>query len=104
MGRTHRFEDLARIPLPGDNCAIATRGLEAGTRLTKDGQTLHIASAILVGHRFALESIAEGQPLFSWGLPFGYATRSIRPGEYVFNPGMVQEMSYRELDYPVSER
>ena len=103
MELTQRFEDVARIPLPGDNCAIATRGLEAGTGLTKGDETVHLASAILVGHRFALESIAEGQPLFSWGLPFGYATRDIRPGEYVFNPGMVQEMSCRELDYPVSE-
>ena len=103
MGSTLPFEEAARIPLPGDNCAIATRGLEAGTRLTKGGETLHITSAVLLGHRFALESIAEGQPLFSWGLPFGYATRAIGPGEYVFNPGMVQEMSYRELDYPVSE-
>ena len=103
MGLTLRFEDVARIPLPGDNCAIATRGLEAGTRMTKGGRTLHIDSAILVGHRFAVESIAEGEPLFSWGLPFGYTTRNIRPGEYVFNPGMAQEMAYRELDYPVSE-
>ncbi len=100
---TFRFKEAARIPLPGDNCAIATRGLEAGTRLTKNDETLHIASAILIGHRFALESIAQGQPLLSWGLPFGYATRDIRPGEYIFNPGMAQEMSYRELDYPVSE-
>ena len=100
---TFRFQEAARIPLPGDNCAIATRGLEAGTRLTKNDETLHIASAILIGHRFALESIAQGQPLLSWGLPFGYATRDIRPGEYIFNPGMAQEMSYRELDYPVSE-
>ena len=100
---TFRFQDAARIPLPGDNCAIVTRGLEAGTRLTMDDETLHIASAILVGHRFAVESIAAGQPLLSWGLPFGYATRDIRAGEYVFNSGMAQEMSYRELDFPVSE-
>ena len=103
MRPTFRFQQAARIPLPGDNCAIATRGLEAGTRLTRDDETLHITSAILVGHRFALENIAEGQPLLSWGLPFGYATRDICPGEYVFNPGMAQEMSYRELDYTVSE-
>ena len=100
---TFCFQEAARIPLPGDNCAIATRGLEAGTRLTKNDETLHIASAILIGHRFALESISQGQPLLSWGLPFGYATRDIRPGEYIFNPGMAQEMSYREVDYPVSE-
>ncbi len=103
MGLTQRFEDAARIPLPDDNCAIATCGLEAGTRLTRAGETLHIPCAVLVGHRFALDGIAKGQPLLSWGLPFGYATRDIRPGEYVFNPGMAEEMSYRELDYSLSE-
>ena len=103
MRSEYSLEKLARIPLRGDNCAIATRSLDAGTPVIAGGKTLNISSTVLEGHRFALENIPEGQPLLSWGLPFGYATRPIHPGEYVFNKGMAEEMSYRELEVDLSE-
>ena len=99
MGSEYRLEAVARIPLPGDNCAIATHGLEAGTRVISADRTFRLSAQVLEGHRFAVEDIREEQPLLSWGLPFGYATRPIRPGEYVFNAAMSKEMSYRELEF-----
>jgi altronate dehydratase len=53
---------------------------------------------VLEGHRFALAPIAPGEALLSWGLPFGTASRSIEPGNYVCNDGMLQALRGRSLD------
>ena len=70
-GRTRRFGEIGRLPAPGDNVAIATGRLEAGAEVERNGSRFTIGHTVLEGHRFAVEPIAEGEELFSWGLPFG---------------------------------
>lgn len=92
-----------RLPLRGDNAAIATRRLEPGTRIEFEGNALAIARTVLEGHRFALRPIAAGTRLTSWGMPFGTALRDIAPGEYLCNDGILSALGGRDLDFDLPE-
>ncbi len=93
------FDEAARLPTAGDNVAIATRRLEAGTALAHGDAVLVIDHTVLEGHRFALEPIAAGDHLLSWGLPFGTALRAIAPGEYVCNEKILRALAERDVDF-----
>ena len=93
------LQEIGRIPAPGDNVAIATRRLPAGTQVEFGDRVRSLTHTILEGHRFAIEPIAEGEPLLSWGLPFGRALRAIEPGEYVCNAGILEALRLRNLDF-----
>ena len=88
---------VSRLPAPGDNVAIAIRRLEAGTPLAFPGGPCVLAHTVLEGHRFAVEKIAVGEPLLSWGLPFGAALTDIAPGDYVCNQSMLAALAVRQL-------
>lgn len=91
---------LARLPLPGDNVAIATQRLEAGTIVqTEDGADVTLSHTVLEGHRFAVKAIAAGDYLLSWELPFGRATAPIEPGDYVSNQSMLDTLAIRDIDF-----
>ena len=93
------FHDVARLPLPGDNVAIVTRKLPAGTVIETNGQQLTLDFTVLEGHRFAIAPIAPGEHLLSWELPFGIAIRDIAPGQYVHNEGMLEALGGRTIDF-----
>ena len=97
------FTSVARLPSPGDNVGIATQTLESGTRIRHNGQQFQLSHTLLEGHRFAVQSILETEPLLSWGLPFGFATRAIEPGDYVCNQKMIDSLSIRNLPFELPE-
>ena len=97
------FREVARLPLPGDNVAIATRTLAAGTQIEFKGNVLTLDYTAMEGHRFAVAPIPQGGPLLSWELPFGLATRAIVPGEYISNAEMLDALSVRALDFDLPE-
>ena len=97
------FTDVARLPSPDDNVAIATQTLESGTLIRYNGEQFQLSHTILEGHRFAIASISGAAPLLSWGLPFGFATRSIAPGDYVCNQKMIDSLSIRNLPFALPE-
>lgn len=99
MSTTYLLQDVARLPLPGDNVAITIQRLEAGTHILYHSHRYHLSHTLLEGHRFAVKPIATGEALLSWGLPFGYATRPIEPGEYVVNDSMLEALSGRAIDF-----
>ncbi|OUC05742.1 hypothetical protein RY27_25340, partial [Litorilinea aerophila] len=66
MSQTYALHEIARLPLPGDNVAVATQRLEAGTRIQDGERTLVLPHTVLEGHRFAVQPIEPGQPLLSW--------------------------------------
>ena len=98
------FDNVARLPQDADNVAIATRRLDAGLTIEHNGAQFALDTTILVGHRFAIEPIGEGEPVLSWGLPFGVATRPIAPGQYVCNAGMIEALSGRALDFTLPQQ
>ena len=93
-----KFDQIGHLPGSKDNVAIATRILEPGTRVEFNDQRLSVDFTILEGHRFAIRRIAPGEPLLSWGMPFGLATREILPGEYVCNTLILETMRLRKVD------
>ncbi len=99
----YNFTTVARLPAPDDNVGIATQTLERGTRIRHNGQQFELSHTILEGHRFAIQPISEAAPLLSWGLPFGYATRAIAPGDYVCNQKMIDSLSIRNLPFVLPE-
>ena len=103
QGKFKNFDAVARLPSPDDNVAIATQTLAGGTRIRYNGELFQLSHTLLEGHRFAIESISETEPLLSWGLPFGFATRSISPGDYVCNQKMIDSLSIRNLPFQLPE-
>lgn len=89
------FDEVGRLPAPGDNVAIATRRIEAGTRVTYEGTEFTVPHTVLEGHRFAVGRIGEGEDLLSWGLPFGKALRDIEPGDYACNEKILRVLRER---------
>lgn len=99
-----RFEDCGRLPSNGDNVAIAVRRLEAGTRIA-DGEREYVLShTILEGHRFVCSAVVAGEPLLSWGLPFGDALRALAPGEYICNQSILQALGERDVGFALPDR
>src|SRR3712207_5525441 len=94
------FDEVGRLPARGDNVAIATGRLEAGTPVAYDGSEFTISHTVLEGHRFAVERIREGEDLLSWGLPFGRATKDIRPGDYACNEKILRVLRERRGTSP----
>jgi altronate dehydratase len=98
-GQTFDFDEVGRLPAAGDNVAIATRRLEAGTRVEREGSKFIIPHTVLEGHRFAVERIPEGGDLLSWGLPFGRALVDVSPGDYACNEKILRVLRER-FDVP----
>ncbi|HEX2621619.1 MAG TPA: UxaA family hydrolase, partial [Phototrophicaceae bacterium] len=98
------FEHAGRLPTPGDNVAIATRILPAGTSIHYRDCEFTLSHTILEGHRFAIQPIAAGELLTSWGQAFGRAIVAIQPGDYVRNEGVLKELSRRSLDFTLPEK
>ncbi len=99
-----KFEDIGKIPAPGDNVAVATERLEAGTEVEREGSRFTVKNTVLEGHRFAVDGIPADGELLSWGLPFGTAVRDIPPGDYVCNPKILQALADRNVDFELPSR
>ena len=98
------FGRVGRLPAPGDNVAIATRRLEAGTRVSYGDGEFGVPHTVLEGHRFAVEPIPEGADLLSWGLPFGRALADISPGDYACNEKILRVLRERFGSTPVPSK
>ncbi len=89
---------VSRLAGSHDNVAIAVRRLEAGCELAFPSGRRPLAHTVLEGHRFAIQPIARGEPLLSWGMPFGFATVAIEPGDYVCNAAILEALALRRVD------
>lgn len=78
------FSEIGRLPPPTITSPSPPGGSMPGTLITYQRQ-FALDYTILEGHRFAIEPIAIDEPLLSWGLHFGYATKPIAPGDYCCN-------------------
>ena len=76
---------------PGDNIAVATRALPAGTEREVAGAHVVLKSKVDVGHKFAVRRIAKGERIVKYGAPIAVASRDIEPGEYVHTHNAVSD-------------
>ncbi|MGY8824707.1 MAG: UxaA family hydrolase [Candidatus Latescibacterota bacterium] len=104
MNQSYDFAEVARLPLAGDNVAIAVQRIEAGSEIRYGETRFQLDYTLMEGHRFAVEAIAQGDKLLSWGLPFGRALYDIEPGEYTRNAGMIAAISGRSIDFTLPEK
>jgi altronate dehydratase len=98
MSTIESFSEVGRLAMLGDNVAIAIQSMQKGTVIRYQGQEFTLNHTVLEGHRFAVRSIASGEKLLSWELPFGIALHAILPGEYVVNQNVLNELRMRSLD------
>ena len=99
MNEIYAFDEVARLPLPGDNVAIAVQRLEAGSEIRCGTESFRLGHTVMEGHRFAVEAIEPGDNLLSWELPFGRAVAPIAPGDYACNQGMLDALGGRSIDF-----
>ncbi|MEA3211501.1 MAG: altronate dehydratase small subunit [Chthoniobacter sp.] len=68
---------------PADNVLTVIRALEAGERISVEGQEVVVAARLPLGHKLAARAIAAGEKIFKYGAPIGSATQAIAPGDHV---------------------
>ncbi|WP_132191870.1 MULTISPECIES: UxaA family hydrolase [Kribbella] len=93
-----RFDEIGVLPEPGDNVAISSRRLEAGTVIDFDGTAVTLPHTVLEGHRFVTRPVATGEPLLSWHTPFARALRDLEVGDYVCTPTSLAAVSARGVE------
>ena len=98
MPQAYEFDEVGILAGAGDNVAIATRRLEAGTTIRYGALALVLDHTVMEGHRFAVKPIGPGEDLLSWGQTFGISRCRIEPGAYVCNRGMLEALTVRGLD------
>ena len=68
---------------PADNVAVALEAMTSGTVLTVDGTEITLNADIPMGHKIALNDIAEKENVVKYGYPIGHARAAIRRGDWV---------------------
>ncbi|WP_274425941.1 UxaA family hydrolase [Chelativorans sp. YIM 93263] len=81
-----------------DNTAVAVRAISDGALLA---ERITASSRIPFGHKVALEPIAPGEPVRKFGQIIGFASRAIKPGEWVHEHNLA--MGDFERDYRFCE-
>ncbi len=102
------LEQVAILLRAGDEVAVAKTRLTAGTVVTYEGHPIALRADVPAGHKFALTTVAEGEPVRKYGQVIGYATADIRPGDWVhtrnlgFGKGDTAGAGALSLDYEYS--
>ena len=78
--------------------------LGAGDVIVRGQWKWALSPPVLEGHRFASQAISAGEPLLSWGLPFGLAVRDLAPGDYVCNDKILEVLAERDIDFPLPDQ
>ncbi len=68
---------------PNDNIAVAAKPLAAGTELSFNGGILRLPNPVKMGHKFAVRTIKEEEPIYKYGQIIGFAGRDIPAGDHV---------------------
>jgi altronate hydrolase len=97
------MSDLSRKTLllrDGDDVAVAIRPIAAGEVIYSNGTEVRARQEIPAGHKVALRSVPEDEPVHKYGQVIGFATRPIEPGDHVHVRNLaVKKLS---LDYEYS--
>ncbi|GAA1737708.1 altronate dehydratase family protein [Isoptericola hypogeus] len=75
--------DVALVLRPGDDVAVTTRQVPAGTVVRLPGGETTTASTLPRGHKLALRAVPAGAEVRKYGQSIGRAKRDVAPGEHV---------------------
>jgi altronate dehydratase len=93
-----RFDEIGVVPEPGDNAAICSRRLEAGTVIDFGGTAVTLPHTVLEGHRIVVRPVKTGEAITSWHTPFARALRDLDVGDYVCTPPSLAAVSARGVE------
>lgn len=79
---THAGARLLKLDL-GDNIAVATADIPAGTAIIVEGTEIRMERNVPTGHKVAIRKIAAGEKIVKYRVPIGSAIVAIEPGDYV---------------------
>ena len=69
---------------PKDNIAVAIKEIKTGEAVTGIGdREVRANEDIMRNHKVAIAELAEGEPVFKYGETIGFASKPIRPGDWV---------------------
>ena len=75
-----------------DHVGVLKKTVKGGTVLLNGSSSLSVVATIPSGHKIALRSVADGEPVRKYGQIIGFAQGDISPGE--------QAVSYTHLTLP----
>lgn len=68
---------------PADKVAVALSPLAAGTVVSIDHKEITLLEDIPQGHKFALEDLAENEPVIKYGYPIGITKEPVKTGAWI---------------------
>jgi len=69
---------------PKDNVAVAIQEIKAGEAIVGiEGVEVRANEDIMRNHKVAIAEVAEGAPVLKYGETIGYASKLVRPGDWV---------------------
>jgi altronate hydrolase len=81
-----------------DNVAVALRSIAVGERITVGDTNVVARQDVPPGHKIALASLEPDQQIMKYGVPIGFATAAITPGDWVHSHNLRTALSGL-LDY-----
>ena len=82
----------AVIVNPKDNVAVAIREIKSGEAIIGiEGVEVRANEDIMRNHKVAIAVVAEDAPVLKYGETIGYASRPVRPGDWVHAHNMKWE-------------
>ena len=86
------METNAVLVNPKDNIAVAIKEIKAGETVTGIGDLeLQANEDIMRNHKVAIEEVAENEPVLKYGERIGFASKPIRPGDWVHSHNLKWE-------------
>jgi altronate dehydratase small subunit len=78
------METNAVLVNPKDNVAVAIEEIKSGEPITGvEGVKVRANEVILRNHKVAIAEVAENAPVTKYGETIGFASKPIRPGDWV---------------------
>ena len=102
------LNDAAIVLREGDDVAVTRRKIAGLTTLQSETHNVTLTADIPAGHKIALRSIREGEPVRRYGQIIGYSTVDINAGDWVhtrnlgFGKGQGEGADALQLDYEFS--
>ncbi|MHB8863395.1 MAG: UxaA family hydrolase [Pirellulaceae bacterium] len=81
---------------PADNVCVAVTPLEIGSAIESNGRTIHVLSAVPMGHKVATSAIGPGEPVRKYGQIIGHTTQAVRMGEWVHTQNLAMQDFHRD--------
>src|SRR5688572_11517648 len=95
------FHDYAIRLDRSDNVAVLKRTAKSGTELQDGSATLRLAKTVPAGHKIAIATLSDGDPVIKYGQIIGFAKGDIAPGDHVHTHNVVMKDFGRDYQFCV---